>query len=229
MASIATREMRSKSSGVSQQNDTGNDASGVSRFSLVAGVSGIAFVVLLVGPLFAFGLGPSPAAGPTDVASYYAQHASVLQSIQVLRAFSTVFFLVFLAGLWDTLQRQARLAAIGVVAAGVTLTGTGLVLYSARQAIALNATQIQDPAVVQTIRDFSNALETFSSMPLAVLVVLTSWGLLGIRGVGRWIGWAGGPVVLLLLLAGVSATSAFLKPIGVIAFLFASIWLAVLA
>ena len=111
----------------------------------------------------------------------------------------------------------------------MTLTGTGLVLYSARQAIALNATQIQDPAVVQTIRDFSNALETFSSMPLAALVVLTSLGLLRIRGAGRWIGWAGGPVVLLLLLAGVSATSAFLKPIAVIAFLFASIWLAVLA
>ncbi len=229
MASIATREMRSKSSGVSQQNDTGNDASGVSRFSLVAGVSGIAFVVLLVGPLFAFGLGPSPAAGPTDVASYYAQHASVLQSIQVLRAFSTVFFLVFLAGLWDTLQRQARLAAIGVVAAGVTLTGTGLVLYSARQAIALNATQIQDPAVVQTIRDFSNALETFSTLPLAVLVVLTSWVLIGSRGGARWIGRAGLAIAVLLMLAGVGAIVGFLRPLGAVAFLVSSLWLVAVA
>ena len=116
-----------------------------------------------------------------------------------------------------------------MIAAGVTVAGIDVVLYAARQAIALNAAQIQDPAVVQTIRDFSNALETFSSMPLAVLVVLTSLGLLGIHGVGRWIGWAGAPVALLLLLGGVSATSAFLKPIGVVAFLFASIWLAVLA
>jgi hypothetical protein len=75
----------------------------------------------------------------------------------------------------------------------VTVAGIDVVLYTARQSIALNAAQIQGPAVVQTIRDFSNALETFSSMPLAVLVVLTSWGLVGIHGVGRWIGWVGGP------------------------------------
>ena len=116
-----------------------------------------------------------------------------------------------------------------MIAAGVTVAGIDLVLYAARHAIALNAAQILDPAVVQTIRDFSNALETFSSMPLAVLVVLTSWGLLGIRGAGRWIGWAGVPMALLLLLSGVSATTAFLMPIGVIAFLSASIWLTVLA
>jgi hypothetical protein len=36
-------------------------------------------------------------------------------------------------------------------------------------------------------------------------------------------------VVLLLLLGDVSATSTLLKPIGVVAFLFASIWLAALA
>ena len=207
------------------------NANRASRLSIIAGLSGIISVVLLVGPLFVFGLGPSPTSGPGEVAGYYAQKAGVLQTIHVLRASSTLFFLVFLAGLSELVHRQSRFSALaaGVIAAGVTVAGIDVVLYAARQAIALNAAQIQDPAVVQTIRDFSNALETFSSMPLAVLVVLTSLGLVAMRGPGRWIGWAGGPVVLLLLLAGVSATSAFLKPIGVIAFLFASIWLAVLA
>ncbi len=216
---------------ISRAMETTPNANRTSRLSLIAGLSGIIFVVLLVGPLLAFGLGPSPTSGPVDVASYYAQHAGVLQTIQVLRASSTLFFLVFLAGLSERIHRQARFSALaaGVIAAGVTVAGIDVVLYAARQAIALNAAQIQDPAVVQTIRDFSNALETFSSMPLAVLVVLTSWGLLGIRGVGRWIGWAGGPVALLLVLGGVSATSTFLKPIGVVAFLFASVWLAALA
>jgi hypothetical protein len=104
------------------------------------------------------------------VAGYYAQNAGVLQTIQVLRASSTLFFLVFLAGLSELFYRQSRFSALaaGVIAAGVTDAGIDVVLYAARQAIALNAAQIQDPAVVQTIRDFSNALETFSSMPLAV-------------------------------------------------------------
>ena len=225
MSSIAVSEP------ISRAMQTTPNAERTSRLSLIAGLSGIIFVVLLVGPLFAFGLGPSPTSGPGDVAGYYAQYAGVLQTIQVLRASSTLFFLVFLAGLSELIRRQARFTALsaGVIAAGVTVAGIDVVLYAARQAIALNAAQIQDPAVVQTIRDFSNALETFSSMPLAVLVVLTSLGLVAMRGPGRWIGWAGGPVALLLLLAGVSATSAFLKPIGVVAFLFASIWLAVLA
>ena len=225
MSSIAALEP------VSRAMETTPNANRTSRLSLIAGLSGISFVVLLVGPLFAFGLGPSPTSGPGDVAGYYAQHAGVLQTIQVLRASSTIFFLVFLAGLSELIRRQARFTALsaGVIAAGVTVAGIDVVLYAARQTIALNAAQIQDPAVVQTIRDFSNALETFSSMPLAVLVVLTSLGLVAMRGPGRWIGWAGAPVALLLLLGGVSATSAFLKPIGVVAFLFASIWLAVLA
>ena len=225
MSSIAALEP------VSRAMETTPNANRTSRLSLIAGLSGISFVVLLVGPLFAFGLGPSPTSGPGDVAGYYAQNAGVLQTIQVLRASSTLFFLVFLAGLSELVHRQSRFSALaaGVIAAGVTVAGIDVVLYAARQAIALNAAQIQDPAVVQTIRDFSNALETFSSMPLAVLVVLTSLGLVAMRGPGRWIGWAGAPVALLLLLGGVSATSAFLKPIGVVAFLFASIWLAVLA
>jgi hypothetical protein len=201
------------------------------RFALAAGASGIAFVVLLVGPLFAFGLGPSPTAGPDAVARYYAEHAGVLQSIQVLRASSTLFFMVFLAGLANVLYRLTRSAAqaTAVVAAGVTVAGINLVLYSARQAIALNAAQLQDPAVVQTIRDFSNALESFSGMPLAVLVACTSWGLSGNRGAGRWIGRAGLPVAVLLVLEGASAISALLKPLGATGLLLFSMWLAVLA
>src|SRR5207244_11905663 len=176
------------------------NANRASRLSIIAGLSGIISVVLLVGPLFAFALGLSPTSGPGDVAGYYAQNAGVLQTIQVLRASSTVFFLVFLAGLSERIRGQARSSALpaGVIAAGVTVAGIDVVLYAARQAIALNAAQIQDPAVVQTIRDFSNALETFSSMPLAVLVMLTSWALVALRGAGRWIGWAGVAVALLL-------------------------------
>lgn len=214
----------------SQTTEVTDTRKGAPAFSRVAGVGGIVFVVLLVGPLFAFGLGPSPISGPGDVARYYAEHAQVLQSIQVLRASSTLFFLIFLAGLSELIYREAGSTALsaGVIGAGVTVGGIQVVLYAARQAIALNAAQIQDPAVVQTIRDFSNALDTFSSMPLAVLVVLTIWGLLQIRG-GGLLGWAGLPVAVLLLLGGISPLIAFLKPLGVIAFLLASPWLAVLA
>src|SRR5207245_8402199 len=85
------------------------------------------------------GLGPSPTSGPGDVAGYYAQKAGVLQTIQVLRASSTLFFLVFLAGLSELIRRQARFTALsaGVIAAGVTVAGIDLVLYAARPAIAL--------------------------------------------------------------------------------------------
>jgi hypothetical protein len=204
---------------------------GADSFSLVAGVSGILWILLLVGPLFGFGLGPSPTSGPGDVAAYYAQHAAVLQRIQVLRACSTLFFLVFLAGLWEVLQRQARSAApaLGVVAAGVSVAGIGLVQYAARQAIALNANRLQDPAVVQTIRDATNALDTFSAFPLAVVVGLTSWVLLGSRGGARWIGRAGLLVTVLLVVGGVGAISEFLRPLGATGFLVSSVWLLVVA
>jgi hypothetical protein len=165
------------------------------------------------------------------VARYYAEHAEVLQNIQALRAASTLFFLVFLAGLSELVYHHARSMALsaGVLAAGVTVAAINVVLCAARQAIALNAVQIQDPSVVQTIRDFSNALETLSSMPLAVLVVLTIWGLLHSQGARLWIGWAGLPVAVLLVLAGISPMIAFLQPLGVIAFLLASLWLLALA
>src|SRR5438094_6293045 len=211
MSSMAASEPRSRAM------ETTPNADRTSRLSLIAGLSGIISVVLLVGPLFVFGLGPSPTSGPGDVAGYYAQNAGVLQTIQVLRASSTLFFLVFLAGLSELVHRQSRLSALaaGVIAAGVTVAGIDVVLYAARQAIALNAAQIQDPAVVQTIRDFSNALETFSSIPLAVLVVLTSLGLVAMRGPVRWIGWAGGPVALVRVLGGLGAMSARRKRCGV--------------
>jgi hypothetical protein len=231
MASITTPATAGRSSAGSTAGGAGVVERGADSFSLLAGVSGILSVLLLVGPLFGFGLGPSPTSGPGDVAAYYAQHAGVLQRIQVLRACSTFFFLVFLAGLGDVLRRQARSAApaLGVLAAGVSVAGIGLVQYAARQAIALNATQLQDPAVVQTIRDVTNALDTFSAFPLAVLVGLTSWILLGSRGGARWIGRAGLLIAVLLVVGGVGALSEFLRPLGATGLLVSSVWLLVVA
>src|SRR5438132_2842414 len=91
MSSIAVSEP------ISRAMQTTPNAERTSRLSLIAGLSGIIFVVLLVGPLFAFGLAPSPTTGPGDVAQYYAEHTGALQTIQVLRASSSLFFLVFLA------------------------------------------------------------------------------------------------------------------------------------
>ena len=97
MASVTSPEMHTQSSVVAPAFEGDADS-----LSLIAGISGLVFVLLLVGPLFGFGLGPSPTSGPSDVAAYYAQHAGVLQSIQLLRACSTVFFLAFLGGLWTS-------------------------------------------------------------------------------------------------------------------------------
>jgi hypothetical protein len=216
-------------SGAPDADGIGDVAAG---FSLVAGVSGLVFLLLFLGPLFGFALGPSPASGPADVAAYYARHGSTLQSIQFLRALATVFFLVFLAGLWGALRRvegRSGAAATGVVAAGVVMAAIGLVLFAARQSIALNAAQLQDPAVVQAIRDFANALEAFTSVPAAVLVVLASWILLGGRGAGRRIGQAGFPVAALLLLGPASTVSGALRPFGPAGFLASNLWLAALA
>jgi len=91
MSSIAATEP------ISRAMESTTNANHTSRLSLIAGLSGIIFVVLLVGPLFAFGLAPSPTTGPGDVAQYYAEHTGALQTIQVLRTSSSLFFLVFLA------------------------------------------------------------------------------------------------------------------------------------
>jgi hypothetical protein len=53
---------------------------------------------VIVGPLFAFGLAPSPTTGPSNVARYYAEHTGVLQSIQVLRGLRPPSFWSFWLG-----------------------------------------------------------------------------------------------------------------------------------
>ena len=54
MASVAATDPMLRATEIEDPRPSGT------RFSLVAGASGIVFVGLLVGPLFAFGLAPSP-------------------------------------------------------------------------------------------------------------------------------------------------------------------------
>ena len=233
MASVATGDWETQKARSPAASTAGQREPPQRRLYLVAGISGLAFVLLWVGPLFAFSLGPSPSTGPRDVAAYYAQHESVLLRIQYLRALATVFMLVFLAGLGDLLRQvdaRASAPATGVVAAGATAAALGLVLYAARSSIALNAAQLQDPAVVQTIRDLTNALDAFSSLPVAALVGLTSWTLLATRGAARRIGQAGIVVAaLLLVLSSATAGIMSLRPLGAAGFLLSALWLAALS
>src|SRR5918911_1746262 len=125
MASVATGDWETQKARSPAASTAGQREPLQRRLYLVAGISGLAFVLLWVGPLFAFSLGPSPSTGPRDVAAYYAQHESVLLRIQYLRALATVFMLVVLAGLWDLLRRgEARATA---PAAFTTLPVAGLV------------------------------------------------------------------------------------------------------
>jgi hypothetical protein len=176
-----------------------------SRWGLVAGFGGIAFVFLFLQPLFS--ATPSPLSGPPSTAPVFVQHQDLPHLIQSLRAFGAVGFLVLLVGLQAMLRRVeggAGMLTTTVVVAGVMAVATGVVTHVARQAIQEHATAIQDPAVVQTIQDLADAAETFTSVLLAELVGLASWVLLGSRGATHWIGWAGLFGAPLLLVGAVS-------------------------
>ena len=78
-------------------------------------------------------------------------------------------------------------------------------------------------------RDFSNSLEPFSCVPLAVLVALGggSWSA-AVAARGRLVGW-GLAIAALLMLAGAGAIVGFLRPLGAMAFLVSSLWFVVVA
>jgi hypothetical protein len=116
-----------------------------------------------------------------------------------------------------------------VIAAGATIAGIGLVVYAARQSLALNAGQLQDPAMVQTIRDFATGLEAFTPLPLTALALLTSWVLLNGGGANRRIGQVGFVVSTVLLLGAFGAGGGPLRTLGPVGFLAAVLWLAALA
>ena len=179
-----------------------------SMWALVSGMSGIMFVILLVAA-FSFAGPRLPAtASAQAVVAYYVQNQGLLQVVQSLRVLAALVFFVFLAGLW-TLLKQAEAGsgerAAAVLAAGVAIPIIILVVSAARLTLTMHAGQMQDAAVVQLVRDFAQLLETVAFYPFTVVVGLGSWVLTGTRGVTHWIGLAGVPLALLVLVGVVSS------------------------
>ncbi len=121
----------------------------VGPVNLVAGISGIAFVVLYAGPLAL--LPPSPTTGPADVAAYYEHNQRVLELVQVLRALAIPAFFLFLAGLVSILRRLEGATGsltIAAAASGGALMAIASVSVAMRWSITLDAAKLASPLAV---------------------------------------------------------------------------------
>jgi len=147
-------------------------------------------------------LPPAPTSGPEDLAAYYIQHGEALRQVQLIGGLGAVCLLLFVSGLGRTLGRlqgTPSQLAVGVVLAGVAVASMSLTANAATLSIVLNDGRVENPGVVQTLHDFTNSIEILMSLPLAVVVALTSWVLVRGHGAVHWIALVGIPMAVLLV------------------------------
>jgi hypothetical protein len=184
-------------------------ACGRPRIHFPAKASGGGIVARVSGTLYALAtetsmrtLPPAPAAGYQQLVAYYLEHRAALLLTQLVGAFGSVFFLAFVAAVAVWIARVRRGAAvlpIGVAVAGVTVATMSLTINAVAISIGMNAGRIQYWVLYKLLHDFMSATEVLMSMPLSLMVALTSWALLARQGATRWLGLAGLLVAGLLL------------------------------
>jgi hypothetical protein len=166
-------------------------------------------VVGLSGALYALAVEVSNLLGSTissaayqQPAAYYAARHEAVHVAHFVGAFGSVVEFVFVVGLraWlARVQRGSYVVVNGVALAGVTAASLGLTVNSVDLSQALNADQFPDALLFLSLSDFTSATDSLISLPISLVVALTSWALLQNGSALRWIGWAGLFVAALLV------------------------------
>ena len=191
------------------QEGTTLTASGAPRIQLPSIASRWWVVVGLSGALYALAVEVSnllgstiSAAGYQQPAAYYAAYHEVMPVAHFFGAFGSVVELVFVVGLRAWLARVQPVSFVvvnGVALAGATAASLSLTVNAVDLSLPLYAGRIQDALLLRVLSDFTSATDSLITLPISLLIALTSWALLQNGGALRLIGWAGLFVARLLV------------------------------
>jgi len=198
------------------------------KFEKWGALAGVVFVVLaVVGSLIA-GSPPKVSDPDLEIVRFTRDNQDALRIGAYLGGLGAVFFLFFLGVVWTRLRRaeggDGRLAGTasmgGIVAIAIAAVGIGISAYGALH-----------PAESAGTYRLSAVVFGFVGFASLVFVEATSIVILRTKFLPAWMGWIGGLVALLWLVAGatVATENDTIFVIGFVAFLAWALWLVALS
>jgi hypothetical protein len=180
-------------------------------FRRMAGVAGLAFVVVFVVAQAVAGSLPQPKETGDRVISYLGEHATSLQITAALTAVGVFLSVVFLVGLWDAARdgegRPEPWSVVGLVGGAVTAT-LNAVQGAVFGGIALGIHATASPDLAITVYRIGFTIGGATSVFAALFLTgftLASWKTGFLPG---WVRWLGALAAVLQAIASLAIASA---------------------
>jgi hypothetical protein len=203
----------------------------------LAGLSGVAFVLLSVAIGALAPPPPSLASSGADIVSYYSAHqggflaGNYLGAVAILPAFLLVVYLSI--AIREAEPEGGHLWLLVIVTNASALT-VAMVLFALLQAAAVVAPNSAPPAA-KAVSDAANMVFGFSFLPTGAGIAALAWGFLATQSMSRAIGWTGIGVAALVLIAsfgtvvvsGPLAAGGIVSLVALLAFVAWLLWISV--
>ncbi len=191
-------------------------------------LTGVAFVVLVVGGAFLGGSPPKVSAPDAKIISFTRDNRDSLRVAAYLGGLAMILFLVFLGAVWARVRRaeggSGRLAATAALggAAGIAIAGA---------ANGINAYGALHPLGSAGTYRLSTVMFGFLGFALLVFTEAVSLVILRTKFLSSWLGWFGLLVALLWLVgsAAVATENDTIFAFGFVAFIAWALWLLALS
>jgi hypothetical protein len=185
------------------------------RWSVLAPLTGVAFVVLVVLAFIVGGSTPDINDSPEKILRYYNNHDSKQMFAAFLLALGTVFFFFFLGVLRAALRagetRVSRLSAVAF--GGGIVLGLGILSFAGFTFALADAADHLTPDAAQALNTLNSDFFFPIAAGLATLMIATAISSLGSGVLPAWAGWTA-------LVLGIAA----ITPLGFFAFLLFGLW-----
>ena len=203
----------------------------------LAGVSGVAFVLLSLVIAVTAPLPPSLASSGADIVSYYSAHqggflfGNYLGAVAILPAFLLVVYLAL--AIKEAEPEGGHLWLLILLTNASSLT-VAMVLFALLQAAAV-VSPGSTPQTAKAISDSANMLFGFSALPTGAATAALAWGFLATHTFSRPIGRAGIGVAALqlisslgtLIVSGPLAAGGIVTVVALVAFVAWFLWISV--
>jgi len=143
----------------------------------------------------------------TELAAFYQAHASQhLAQVFLIHGVAALALVSLAAALGGALREDADTTALATLSFGAAVVAAGLSLTQAALGSSLVSPALLagNAATIPVIRTLINTLDAFKLLALALLIAATVPLALGGHRLPRWLGWAGGLLVLSLVAGGLS-------------------------